>query len=166
MTASEVWPSLSLSEWQDTYATVHMWTQIVGKLRLTQTPWVNHSWHVPLYVTARGLTTSPIPYGKRTFQVDFDFIAHRLLIETSTGTGRTIALEPRSVADFYDAVMTALRQLDLDVRIQPKPNEVERAIPFPNDREHASYDAVQVNRFWRVLVQSDRVLKAFRSRFI
>jgi hypothetical protein len=163
---SEVWPSLSLSEWQDTYATLHMWTQIVGKLRLAQTPWVNHSWHVPLYVTARGLTTSPIPYGTSTFQVDFDFIAHRLLIETSTGTDRTIALEPRSVADFYDAVMAALRQLDLDVRIRPTPNEVERAIPFPNDHQHRSYDAAQANRFWRVLVQSDRVLKTFRSRFI
>jgi uncharacterized protein DUF5996 len=164
--AGEVWPSLALSAWQDTYATLHMWTQIVGKLRLAQTPWVNHSWHVPLYVTARGLTTSPIPYGTSTFQVDFDFVAHRLLIETSTGTERTIPLEPRSVADFYAAVMAALRELRLDVRIRPIPNEVERAIPFPSDHQHRSYDAAQANRFWRVLVQSDRVLKTFRSRFI
>ena len=164
--ASEVWPSLPLADWQDTYATLHMWTQIVGKLRLAQTPWVNHSWHVTLYVTARGLTTSPIPYGTRTFQVSFDFIDHTLVIQTNAGTSRTIALEPRSVANFYDAVMTALRELDLHVRIHPRPNEVARAIPFPDDREHASYDAERANRFWRVLVQSDRVLKAFRSRFI
>jgi hypothetical protein len=164
--SSAVWPSLPLAEWQDTCATLHMWTQIVGKLRLARTPWVNHQWHVPLYVTARGLTTSPIPYGTSIFQVDFDFIDHRLRIETSAGTGRTIALAPRSVADFYDAVMTALRELDLHVRIRARPNEVERAIPFPEDHEHASYDAEHANRFWRVLVQSDRVLKAFRSRFI
>jgi len=166
MTASEAWPSLPLSDWQETYATLHMWTQIVGKLRLAQTPWVNHSWHIPLYVTARGLTTSPIPYGTRTFQVDFDFIGHQLLIQTSEGAGRTIALEPRSVAAFYEAVMKALRELDLQVRIHTRPNEVDPAIPFPEDRAHASYDADQANRFWRALVQSDRVLKAFRARFI
>ena len=166
MTASEAWPSLPLSDWQETYATLHMWTQIVGKLRLAQTPWVNHSWHIPLYVTARGLTTSPIPYGTRTFQVDFDFIAHQLLIQTSEGAGRTIALEARSVAAFYDAVMKALRELDLQIHIHTRPNEVDPAIPFPEDRTHASYDPEYAQRFWRVLVQSDRVLKAFRARFI
>ncbi len=166
MPAADAWPSLPLAEWQDTYATLHLWTQIVGKLRLAQTPWINHSWHVPLYVTARGLTTSPIPCGTRIFQVDFDFIAHRLVIQTSAGTERTIPLEPRSVADFYAAVTAALRALDLPVHIHPRPNEIPNAIPFPEDREHAAYDAEHANRFWRVLVQSDRVMKAFRSRFI
>ena len=149
MSAGEAWPSLPLGEWQDTYATLHMWTQIVGKVRLAQTPWMNHSWHVTLYVTSRGLTTSPIPFGTRTFQVDFDFVDHRLVIQTSAGTGRSIALEPRSVASFYEAVMRALRELDLPVRIRPRPNEVERAIPFPEDREHASYDTDHANRLWR-----------------
>jgi len=166
MTATEPWPGLPLSEWQDTYATLHMWTQIVGKLRLAQTPWVNHSWHIPLYVTARGLTTSPIPYGTRVFQVDFDFIAHQLLIQTSEGAGRTIALEPRTVAAFYDAVMKALRELDLEIHIHASPNEVDPAIPFAEDRTHAAYDPEYAQRFWRVLVQSDRVMKAFRARFI
>jgi hypothetical protein len=166
MTASDAWPALPLSEWQDTYATLHMWTQIVGKLRLAQSPWVNHSWHIALYVTARGLTTSPIPYGTRIFQVDFDFIAHQLLIQTSDGTGRTIALQPRSVAAFYEAIMQALRELDLQVHIHARPNEVDPAIPFPEDRTHAAYDPEYAQRFWRVLVQSDRVLKAFRARFI
>src|SRR2546425_6278476 len=123
--ADDAWPRLPLAEWRDTYATLHMWTQIVGKLRLAQTPWVNHSWHIPLYVTARGLTTSPIPYGTRIFQVDFDFIVHQLLIQTSEGTGRTIALEPRSVAAFYDAVLKALRELDLQIHIHTRPNEVD-----------------------------------------
>ncbi|HYV56459.1 MAG TPA: DUF5996 family protein [Candidatus Nitrosopolaris sp.] len=164
--AREAWPALPLSEWRDTYATLHMWTQIVGKLRLAQTPWVNHSWHIPLYVTARGLTTSPIPYGTCVFQVDFDFIAHQLLIQTSEGAGRTIALEPRSVAAFYDAVMKALRELDLQVHIHASPNEVDPAIPFAEDRTHAAYDPEYAQRFWRVLVQSDRVMKAFRARFI
>jgi uncharacterized protein DUF5996 len=166
MTMPEAWPSLPLSAWQDTQTTLHMWTQIVGKVRLALAPWVNHSWHVTLYVTSRGLTTSPIPYGTRTFEVDFDFIDHQLLICTSTGATRTIPLRPRSVADFYAAVMTALHDLGLDMRIQPRPNEVQEAIPFPEDHAHASYDADAANRFWRVLVQSDRVLKAFRARFI
>jgi hypothetical protein len=165
-THRDAWPSLPLSEWQATYATLHMWTQIIGKLRLAQTPWVNHSWHVPLYVTARGLTTSPIPHGTDVFEAEFDFVEHQLAIRTATGGARTIALRPRSVADFYHAVMTALGELGLHVRIRTKPNEVERAIPFPEDHEHAAYDADHANRFWRVLVQSDRVLKAFRARFI
>ena len=166
MTTLEAWPPLPLSAWQETQVTLHMWTQIVGKLRLAQTPWVNHSWHVTLYVTSRGLTTSPIPYATRTFEVDFDFIDHQLLIRTSTGATRTIPLRPRSVADFYAAVMTALHELGLDVHIRPRPNEVQEAIPFPEDHVHAAYDADAANRFWRVLVQSDRVLKQFRARFI
>jgi hypothetical protein len=162
----DTWPDLPLPEWQDTYATLHMWTQIVGKIRLAQTPWVNHSWHVTLYVTSRGLTTSPIPHGTRTFQIDFDFIDHELLIQSSDGGRRAIPLRPRTVASFYHEVMTALRELGLEVRIRTTPNEVERAIPFPEDHEHASYAPEQAHRLWRILVQSDRVLKAFRARFI
>lgn len=164
--ATELWPALPLEEWKDTYSTLHMWTQVVGKIRLAQTPWVNHSWHVTLYVTSRGMTTSTIPYGTRTFQIDFDFIDHRLVIQTSDGAVRTIALRPASVADFYDEVMTTLRELDLKVSIHTKPNEVVEPIPFEQDHTHASYDANYANRFWRVLVQSDRVLKEFRSRFM
>jgi len=143
-----------------------MWTQIVGKIRLAQTPWVNHSWHVPLYVTSRGLGTSPIPHGTRTFEIDFDFLDHELLIRTSDGTRRTLPLAPRAVADFYREVMGVLAELDLPVRIHTKPNEVERAIPFPQDREHAAYDSDHARRFWRILVQADRVMKAFRARFV
>ncbi len=164
--ATELWPALPLEEWKDTYSTLHMWTQVVGKIRLAQTPWVNHSWHVTLYVTSRGMTTSTIPYGTRTFQIGFDFIDHRLVIQTSDGAVRTIALRPTPVADFYDEVMTTLRELDLKVSIHTKPNEVVEPIPFEQDHTHASYDANYANRFWRVLVQSDRVLKEFRSRFI
>ncbi len=162
----ELWPSLPFEAWKETCATLQMWTQIVGKIRLTQTPWVNHSWHVTLYVTARGLTTSPIPHGARTFQIDFDFIDHHLLIETSDGTKRQIALEPKSVAVFYRELMTALTELEVPVKISLVPNEVDPAIPFDRDEEHASYDAEYANRFWRALVQSDRIFKDFRARFI
>lgn len=159
------WPSLPLDEWQDTYTTLHMWTQIVGKIRLVQTPWINHSWHIPLYLTARGLTTSTIPYGSRIFQIDFDFIDHQLLIQTSEGTTQAIALRPRSVADFYQAVMGALQELDLPIKINTKPNEVPDPIPFEQDQTHAAYDAEYANRCWRVLLQSDRVFRTFRSHF-
>ena len=159
------WPSLAFEAWQDTYATLHMWTQIVGKIRLVQTPWVNHSWHVPYYVTARGLTTSPIPYGERTFQIDFDFIDHRLLIQTSDGTVRTMELRPQSVADFYTALMATLADLGLKVEIHTTPNEVAEATPFEMDHIHKSYDAEYANRCWRVLVQADRVFKQFRAGF-
>src|SRR5437879_3062374 len=121
---TETWPSLPLDEWRDTYATLHMWTQIVGKIRLAQSPWVNHSWHVTLYVTARGLTTSPIPHGTRTFEILFDFIDHRLLVQRSDGAMRTLALTAQSVADFSAALMGILNELDLPVRISGKPNEV------------------------------------------
>jgi hypothetical protein len=163
---SEAWPSLPLDEWKDTYATLHMWTQIVGKIRFALTPWVNHSWHVTLYVTSRGLTTLPIPYGERTFQIDFDFIDHRLVIETSGGDVLFIELRPRTVADFYAEVTSALRGLGLDVHIHTLPNEVQDPIPFEKDVQHKSYDTEYANRFWRILVQTDRVFKEFRARFI
>jgi hypothetical protein len=163
---TEAWPSLPLEEWKDTYATLHMWTQVVGKIRFAQTPWVNHSWHVTLYVTSRGLTTSPIPYGERTFELEFDFIDHRLVIETSGGDVRFIELRPRSVADFYSEVMSVLRSLGLDIRIHTLPNEVADPVPFEKDLQHASYDPDYANRFWRILVQTDRAFKEFRARFI
>jgi len=162
----ETWPSLPLAEWQDTYATLHMWTQIVGKVRLIQTPWVNHSWHVPLYVTSRGLTTSPIPHGQRTFEIAFDFVDHRLVVTTSDGTSRTLALARRAVADFYQDLMSALAELGVPVRINAKPNEVDPAIPFAQDRQHTAYDGEYANRFWHILVQTDRVMKTFRAHFV
>jgi Family of unknown function (DUF5996) len=142
-----------------------MWTQIVGKIRLTLSPWTNHSWHVTLYVTARGLTTSPIPHGLATFEIRFDFIDHQLRILKSDGARRTIELKPQSVAKFYEAVMKALRDLELPVTIHTMPNEIENPVPFEQDEGHRSYDGEYANRFWRVLVQSDRVFKEFRSRF-
>ena len=160
------WPALPLGEWKDTYATLHMWTQIVGKIRLSQTPWINHSWHVTLYVTSRGLTTSPVPYGLKTFQIDFDFVDHKLVIETSDGNVRLLDLRPRTVADFYAEVMSALKSVGIDVSIHTTPNEIPDPIPFEEDTTHASYDADYANRFWRVLVQSDRVFKEFRAHFI
>jgi hypothetical protein len=138
----------------------------VGKIRLARTPWTNHSWHVTLYVTPRGLTTSVIPYDGRAFQIDFDFIDHALLIQTSDGAERRLALAPQSVADFYDALMAALAALDLRVRIHGRPNEVPDPIPFRGDRVHRSYDPDAAARFWRVLLQADRVFKQFRTRFL
>ena len=152
------WPSLSLDAWRDTRETLHMWMQVVGKVRLAEAPHVNHWWHVPLYVNARGLTTSPVPHGDRIFQVDFDFVAHKLLIETNDGDSRTMQLAPRTVADFYSEFMSCMRSLNLDVRIWTTPVEVENPVPFEQDDVHASYDAEYANRFWRVLVQADRVL--------
>jgi hypothetical protein len=160
------WPALPYDEWKETCATLHRWLQIVGKIRRVQTPWANHSWHVPLYLSARGLTTSPIPCGERSFEIDFDFIAHRLLIETSDGAIATLRLEAKSVADFYEEIFAELARLGLAIKIHGAPNEVADATPFAADTRHASYDAVAVNRFWRVLVQVDRVLKEFRSRFV
>ncbi|MGF1458743.1 MAG: DUF5996 family protein [Leptolyngbyaceae cyanobacterium] len=159
------WPQLTLEDWQDTYVTLHMWTQIVGKIRLVQTPWINHSWHVPLYLTTQGLTTSTIPYGDRIFQIDFDFLHHRLLLTTAAGASQTVELRPRSVADFYRAVMAALQVLELDIHINTRPNEIPEPIPFEQDETHTSYDGKAVQRFWQVLLQSDRVFKEFRSHF-
>jgi len=143
-----------------------MWTQVVGKIRLVQSPWTNHSWHVTLYVTARGLSTSPIPYGSRSFEIEFDFIRHALTIQTSDGRTASVPLEPQSVATFYARVMKEMAGLDLQVHIRTKPNEVPDAIPFDPDEMHRSYDREYAFRFWRVLVQTDRVLKTFRARFI
>jgi hypothetical protein len=160
------WPPLPYEEWKDTQSTLHLWTQVIGKIRLAQTPWTNHSWHVPLYVTSRGLTTSPIPYGTRTFEILFDFLDHELRIETGEGAVESFQLAPRTVADFYHEVFERLRALGLDIRIRTAPCEIPNAIPFERDREHGTYNAEQAIRFWRVLVQADRVLKDFRSRFI
>ena len=162
---SETWPSLPFAEWKDTCATLHMWTQVIGKIRLALAPWTNHSWHVTLYLTARGLTTSPIPYGQRIFEIQFDFIDHHLRIVTADGQLEQIPLEPRSVADFYKHVMAALKDMGIVVDINTTPNEVVEAIPFDKDEVHRSYNPAQANRFWRVLAQTDRVFKEFRARF-
>jgi hypothetical protein len=159
------WPTLCYAAWKDTYATLLLWTQIVGKIRLVQTPWVNHSWHVVYYVTARGLSTSPIRHGERVFQIDFDFIDHQLVIQTGEGERRTLRLEPRTVADFYQALMAQLAELDLRVAINTTPNEQIEAIPFEQDQKHRSYDADAVRRFFAALLQADRLLKQFRAGF-
>lgn len=163
---SSAWPPLPYAEWRDTCTTLHLWTQIVGKIRLQRTPWMNHSWHVPLYVTARGLTTSPIPYGERSFEMLFDFNDHALRIDVSDGARRQVALRARSVADFHSALMQQLGDLDMPVTIGDTPCEIGGAIPFSNDREHATYDPEQARRFWRALLQCDRVLKQFRTGFL
>ncbi len=162
----QVWPELPLSAWKDTYATLHLWTQIVGKIRLTQTPWLNHSWHVVLYVSTRGLTTSPIPYGERVFQLDFDFLDHVLRVSTGEGGKREIGLFPRTVADFYTELMRSLAELGIEIRINELPNEIPDAIRFSEDDVHASYDQEFAQRFWRILVASERVLAKFRTGFI
>jgi hypothetical protein len=163
---TEAWPSLPLAAWRDTCATLHLWTQIVGKIRLAQSPWTNHSWNVTSYVTVRGLSTSPIPYGTRMFELEFDFIHHQLVISTSDGRTGAIPLEPQTVASFYSRVMREMRSLDLPIAINPMPSEIADAIPFDQDDTHQSYDREYANRFWRVLVQADRVFKIFRGKFI
>ena len=163
---SAAWPSLPLEAWRETYATLHLWTQIVGKIRLAQSPWVNHSWHVTLYVTARGLTTSPIPYASRAFQIDFDFLDHQLTLQSSDGRSARFALGPQSVATFYRRLMEEMEKIDVHVKIHGKPNEVSEAIRFDEDDRLRAYDAEYANRFWRVLMQADRVFKDFRARFI
>jgi hypothetical protein len=162
----EAWPSLPFEDWRDTCATLQLWTQVVGKIRLAQAPMVNHWWQVPLYVTARGLTTSPMPHGAHAFQIDFDFIDHQLVIAASDGDSVSLALEPRSVADFYREVMAALKSLGISVKIWTMPVEIPEAIPFEIDRLHAAYDKNYANRFWRILLQSDRVFKQFRARYL
>ena len=164
--ASSFWPELPYEQWRDTAATLQLWTQIVGKIRLAKTPWLNHSWHVALYVTARGLTTSPIPYGNRSFELQFDFLEHALRIEVNDGGQRKIALQPRSVADFYRALMQAMQELGIPVAIKEHPCEIAGAISFSTDETHASYDADYAQRFWRALVQMDRVFKQFRTAFL
>ncbi len=163
--SSSAWPPLPLEEWADTFATLHMWLQIVGKIRLVQSPWLNHSWHVTSYVTASGLTTSPIPYGDRTFQLDFDFMDHQLIVQTSDGPNGHVLLRPQSVAAFYANLMAEMSRLGLHVTIKRKPNEVADPIRFDQDETHRAYDGEYANRFWRILVQADRILKDFRARF-
>ena len=160
------WPELPYAAWKDTCTTLQLWTQIAGKIRLVQTPWLNHSWHVVLYVTSRGLSTSAIPYGERSFELNFDFLDHLLRISTSDGAQQVVGLYPRTVADFYASVMQALFELGLDIRIHELPNEIPDAIPFSKDQVHAAYDREYAQRFWRVLLQSTRVLEHFRTSFI
>ncbi|HLJ91345.1 MAG TPA: DUF5996 family protein [Candidatus Angelobacter sp.] len=164
--APECWPELHLDSWKDTCATLHMWTQIVGKVRLALSPPVNHWWNVTLYVSSRGLTTSPMPYGARAFEIEFDFIDHQLVIRVSDGAAKTIKLAPKSVADFYRELMATLRDLALEVKIWKMPVEIADPIPFDQDRQHASYDAVAVGKFWKILLSTDAVFKQFRSGFV
>jgi len=161
-----LWPALPLEEWQDTYATLHMWTQIVGKIRLALTPLINHWWNVPLYVTPRGLTTSGMQYEDRNFEINFDFIDHQLIIKCDDGSTKVIALAPRSVAAFYREVMQTLHRMGIDVKIWPVPVEVQDPIPFEQDHQNASYDAEYANRFWRILLRTENVFERFRSSFV
>jgi hypothetical protein len=166
---AEAWPALPLAEWQATYDTLHLWTQIVGKTRLALAPMQNHWWQVALYVTSRGLSTSPMPYGlhgERALELEFDFVGHQLVARTSDGDTRTLPLSARPVAEFYREYLELLRSLGVEVAIYPVPAEMTEVVPFPEDRIHASYDADAAQRCWRVLLQGDRVLKAFRGRFI
>lgn len=161
-----VWPELPYSAWRDTAATLQLWTQIVGKARLALTPWINHSWHVTLYVTARGLGTSPIPLGNDVFEIEFDFIIHQLVLRTSRGEERRLWLEPQTVADFHRRVIDLLNGIGVAVAINERPNEVPNPIRFSDDHTHASYDAGAAHAFWRALVQADRIFKLFRSGFV
>ena len=162
----ETWPDLPYAAWRDSCATLQLWTQIVGKIRLSRTPWLNHSWHVTLYVTARGLTTSPIPFGEQSFQIDFDFIGQVLRIEVSNGAQRQLPLRAQAVADFYAALRAALADLGIEMKIDERPNEVPNPIRFSEDHTHAAYDPEYAYRFWRVLLQADRLFKLFRTGFI
>jgi hypothetical protein len=163
---TDLWPDLAYEEWKDTLATLHMWTQIVGKIRMALTPAVNHWWHVPLYVCARGLTTSAIPHGVRTFEIDFDFIDHHLVVRTCEGEVRTLELRPRTVASFHEELMVVLAELALPVRINTMPQEVPDPIPFERDTTHSAYDAEAAHRFWRGLAQADRVLRVYRAEYL
>ncbi|HEX7336608.1 MAG TPA: DUF5996 family protein [Gemmatimonadales bacterium] len=163
---SDPWPSLPLAEWKDTLNTLQRWVQVVGKTRLALAAPINHSWHVTLYPTARGLTTSPMPYGTRALEAEFDFLEHRLLIHTSDGGSRALPLAPRSVADFYREYLTTLESLGIRVSIRPVPCEMEDELPFPEDEQHRSYDPDAANRCWRILLRSAAVCQEFRARFI
>ncbi len=169
MTASgkrEAWPDLPYNDWKETCETLHLWTQVMGKVRLALTPWLNHSWHVPLYVNSRGFTTSPIYYEHRSFEIVFDFNQHILEIVTSDGSGSRLALEPRTVAQFYETVIWDLGKAGIHVVIDEHPCEIPGAIPFSRDRVHCAYDPEFARRFWKVLLQADRILKQFRTGFI
>ena len=162
-----MWPAnLPLAEWRETHDTVHMWMQMVGKTRLALSPRQNHWWNVPLYLTARGLTTSPIPYETRVFEITFDFLDHRLVVSTSEGTTRHIPLRPQAVADFYRQYLDVLAGLGISVKLWPVPVEADHTIRFPDDRVHATYDAAQATRFFQILLQADRILKRFQGRFL
>jgi hypothetical protein len=166
MQSRDSWPELPYARWRETCATLHLWTQIVGKIRLALTPWQIHSWHATLYVTARGLSTSLIPFGSRAFEIEFDLIDHQLLIRTDSGAGRQMPLKAQTVADFYAALFNELRALDIAVTIHGRPNEVPDPIPFTEDRVHGAYDPEYAQRFWRVLVQVERVFRQFRTGFV
>ena len=166
LSREEAWPALPLAEWSATYATLHMWTQIVGKVRLELSPNLNHWWQVPLYVSARGLTTSAIPCPIGNFEIEFDFLGHVLRIATSRGETKTMKLAPRTVADFYAEFLSTLSSLGISAKIWPMPVEIPNPIRFDRDTVHASYDPVYANRCWRILSSVDRVLKEFRGRFI
>ena len=166
MKESRRWPALPLAEWKDTYATLHMWTQIVGKIRLALSPPINHFWGTTFYVTARGLTTSAMPYAKGTVEINFDFIAHTLEILTSLGETRSFRLVPRTVAEFYFELMSALHSLGIDAKVWTMPVEVPRPVRFNLDEAHSAYNSEYAHRFWQVLVSVDTVLREFRSRFI
>jgi len=159
------WPELPYTEWADSCATLQLWTQIVGKIRLAKSPWINHGWHVALYVSPSGLTTSPIAEKTQTFQIDFDFIQHNLDIRSSSGEQQSFGLEPMSVAEFYARTMMALAELGIDFAINQLPNEVPDPIRFQDDNVHRAYDADSVNRFWQALLQIDRVFKQFRAGY-
>jgi hypothetical protein len=161
-----VWPDLPYSDWRETATTLQLWTQIVGKVRLSLTPWLNHGWHVPLYVSVRGLSTSPIPVDDEILEIEFDFIRHCLVARTSRGEELTLPLEPQTVADFYRRVIELLRRVGVAVSIRQTPNEVPDPIRFSQDRTHAAYDAAAAHRFWRVLIEVDRIFKLFRSGFV
>jgi len=163
---AEPWPELPLAAWEDTYRTLHMWTQIVGKIRLGLTSKQNHWWNVALYVNAGGLTTSPIPYGKSSFEIQFNFGEHQLEVRSSSGEGRAVQLAPKSVAVFYRELFEVLRSLGVDTRINPKPQEIADPIPLDQDETHASYDPEYANRFWRILLSAERVFQEFRAKFI
>jgi hypothetical protein len=160
------WPELPLSEWEDTYNTLHMWAQIVGKIRLDLTPEVNHWWNAALYVNIRVLTTSPIPYRDNAFEMQFDFLNHRLEVRTASGEDRAIALKPKSVAAFYRELFTTLRTLGIEIQINTKPQEVPDPIPFDQDETHSSYDPEYANRLWRILLSTEQVFQEFRAKFI
>jgi hypothetical protein len=162
----QAWPALPLAEWKDTCDTLHMWMQIVGKARLALSPYVNHWWEVPLYISARGLTTSPVPYAAGIFEAEFDFIEHVLRLETSRGETEILELAPRSVADFYQEFLETLHSLGIEAKIWHMPVEVANPIPFDRDTAHASYDPAYAERFWRMLVSADTILKEFRGRFL
>lgn len=166
MSGFDEWPALPYESWKDTYATLHLWTQVVGKIKLGLVPWTNHSWHAALYLTARGLSTGPVPYGVRTLQIDFDFISHQLRITTAEGALRELPLRPQPVSGFYREVLGELEQLALPVRIHPMPNEIPDAIRCDEDHRPRPYDAALANRCWTAMLQAGRVLQRFRAGFI